>query len=759
MPLSARTHPLLFFRSFPSPLLVRRHSNFSQFSCLSSLSITFLLSVKTFASPGSLRESDGLGRNMHFRSSAPLLLLLLLLCLLGSVLEVKGQEWGHLQEAQRALNLPLSTDDEPRFQKNHTGILITTLLRAVHCAEQTGNTQDVCDKCLTPDVALSVLEDDGKAYLTEEDFQRMSTVLLYYIINLQDLCVSNSASPSSLSSSYSSSSSGNYQFYLLALINLHPAEDNRFLSSSETETILQLINKHYNPSSQDASTSTDLQCIDAAHLLGDVNNKENPGAGASSVPKLAAAIISHILQGHCFSRRNLPSPAFFTDYIFHSLNCTSNLQIIDLEELLHQLGVGREGAAHSHHRKRRSITGSLQTGAGHPLDGCNQDTRGVSRDWAQVCFSANQLVDIFALDPHLPISKEHFRQICPAIIQQLLGNACETAEQKPRGSLPTALEKYGYSTAAVLLITVGSMLGICLIFFNSCQETYTLILQLFVGLAVGTLSGDALLHLIPQILGLHDDTHSHDVEHYAEGKEYLWKILGMIAGIYGFFLIERIFSFLVPFHDHGHSSDLTLELNCNGQSQRGKSISTIQLGPVDDLECTEISPEHTDTTSPSHQRQGVPLLAVMVIVGDSLHNFADGLVVGAAFSSSAETGMATTVAILCHEIPHEMGDFAVLLSSGLSVKTAVLMNFLSALTAFMGLYIGLFVSAEIEVQQWIFTVTAGIFLYLSLVEMLPEMSRVKTNRPCLMFLLQNLGLLMGWACLLLLALFEHELKF
>lgn len=76
----------------------------------------------------------------------------------------------------------------------------------------------------------------------------------------------------------------------------------------------------------------------------------------------------------------------------------------------------------------------------------------------QVCFSANQLVDIFALNPHLPISKEHFRQICPAIIQQLLGNACESAEQKKRGPLPTALESKTFYLM-VSLYTLQSLIN------------------------------------------------------------------------------------------------------------------------------------------------------------------------------------------------------------------------------------------------------------------------------------------------------------
>ncbi|KAK7881746.1 hypothetical protein WMY93_030155 [Mugilogobius chulae] len=663
--------------------------------------------------------------NMHWRSSCPLLLMLLL----WRGVETRGHEHSYLQDVLQALGVH-RTEDESRLQRRHIGLLIDRVLQAVHCEEQFDTSHDVCGKCLTPDIALSVLDNNRSPLLAEEDYHKISTVLLYYIINLQDLCIPNMAS-----SLTSSSSSGNYEFYLLALTNLHPAEDNLILSYNETGSIVQLINRHYHPLRKESPS--DMLCVDAAHLLREADVGEDFGADMSAVPKLSAAIISHILLGHCFKQRNLPYPAFFTDYIFQSLNCTGDLQIFDLEELLHQLGVGHEEASHHHSIKRRSITRNrlkeyeLEEGV------CNQENTAFINDWAQVCFSADELVDIFALDPHLPISKDHFRQICPAIVQQLLGNACKPADSNTRGPQPTALEKYGYSTVAVLLITLGSMLGTCLIFFHSCQETYTLILQLFVGLAVGTLSGDALLHLIPQILGLHEHTHIHEEdEYFDEGKDYLWKLLGMIAGIYAFFILEKIFAFVVPSHAHSHG--LPLQLNGNGQSQRGKSISTIQLGPLDELDCVETSPEHTNTRSHPKQKQGVPLLAVMVIVGDSLHNFADGLVIGAAFSSSAETGMATTVAILCHEIPHEMGDFAVLLNSGLPMKTAVLMNFLSALTAFMGLYIGLFVSAETEVQQWIFSVTAGIFLYLSLIEMLPEMSRVKTTRPCLMFFCRTL---------------------
>lgn len=110
-------------------------------------------------------------------------------------------------------------------------------------------------QCLTPDKALSVLEDDGKADLSEDGYQRISTLLLYYIVNLEDLCSSNATSPSSSSPS----SFENNRFYVFALTSLHPNEDTNFLSLSEIESILQLINQHYHPFNQDTSQDSQVK--------------------------------------------------------------------------------------------------------------------------------------------------------------------------------------------------------------------------------------------------------------------------------------------------------------------------------------------------------------------------------------------------------------------------------------------------------------------------------------------------------------------
>lgn len=114
----------------------------------------------------------------------------------------------------------------------------------------------------------------------------------------------------------------------------------------------------------------------------------------------------------------------------------------------------------------------------------------------------------------------------------------------------------------------------------------------------------------------------------------------------------------------------------------------------------------------------------MNIIGDSVHNFIDGLVIAAAFSTNFGLGVSTTLAIALHELPQEIGDFGVLIHSGMEKKKALLLNFAAALTVVLGGIFGYFLSGlDTEIVVYLLPFAAGGFLYISSSDLIPELRK------------------------------------
>jgi len=145
-------------------------------------------------------------------------------------------------------------------------------------------------------------------------------------------------------------------------------------------------------------------------------------------------------------------------------------------------------------------------------------------------------------------------------------------------------------------------------------------------------------------------------------------------------------------------------------------------------------------------------LTTMSLVGDGLHNLIDGLVIGSSYLVSPALGLTTTIVIILHEIPQEMGDFGILIYGGYKRMKALLMNFLSALTSVLGTIIALSVGSRVEgFAALLLPITAGGFIYIAGSDLIPELHKEFAVSKSI---LQFISILAGIALIFVFTFFE-----
>ncbi len=248
------------------------------------------------------------------------------------------------------------------------------------------------------------------------------------------------------------------------------------------------------------------------------------------------------------------------------------------------------------------------------------------------------------------------------------------------------IANYLYAFLSVLIVSLISLIGVVTISVN--ENKLKKYMYIFISLAVGSLLGDAFIHIIP--------------ETFKDSSNIVLSSLLIISGIIIFFIIEKF----LHWHHHGEDENET------------------HIHPVGNL----------------------------VLFSDGVHNVIDGIIIGVSFLVSVPIGIATTIAVVLHEIPQEVGDFTVLLHSGYKVKKALWFNFLSALAAFLGLFIAFGLgSAGENFSKWILPIGAGGFIYIAVADLIPELHKTKNIKHSIF---QIIALVVGILVMLALLLID-----
>lgn len=245
----------------------------------------------------------------------------------------------------------------------------------------------------------------------------------------------------------------------------------------------------------------------------------------------------------------------------------------------------------------------------------------------------------------------------------------------------------------LLAATIGSIISLIGGFYLLYGKRGTKLLQQFaVPFAAGALLAAAFLDLLPEAMG----------DHNHEGA-----LRAALIGLLAFFVLERSLSW---FHHHHETSN-------DGHTHTSRNVW-------------------------------------LIVIGDTLHNFIDGLAIGAAFLISPATGIVATIAIAAHEIPQELGDFGLMLSKGMAKRRVLLVNLISALATVVGAVVVFgFGDALPIAESTLLALTAGFFIYVAASDIIPTIHAQSQRRVAN---LQTAVLLFGVVFVAVTAAYAHS---
>lgn len=218
------------------------------------------------------------------------------------------------------------------------------------------------------------------------------------------------------------------------------------------------------------------------------------------------------------------------------------------------------------------------------------------------------------------------------------------------------------------VIVVSLVSFVGILFLSIKEEKLKKYIDAFIGLAVGALLGGSFIHILPETLN--------------NPKIGDKAGLAIIIGIFIFFVMEKFL------HWHHHGDD--------------------------------------------HQNKKIHPVGKLILFSDGVHNLIDGIIIGTSFLIDFHIGLAATIAVILHEIPQEIGDFAVLLHAGYSRKRALWLNFVSALMAVVGVIISLALGNITEsFVDYCLPIAAGGFIYVAVADLIPELHKNKTLKNSL----------------------------